>query len=86
MGTEEFQMVFMDLYPGGSEDPLANIFVCRRWGDHIKCEFWKICLAALWNVTGGDVIRSGEKDPQIEVIQEGEADDWNRVSGGAGEK
>lgn len=26
---------------------------------------------------GGDVIRSGEKDPQIEVIQEGEADDWN---------
>ena len=39
MGTEEFQMVFMDLYPGGSEDPLANIFVCRRWGDHIKCEF-----------------------------------------------
>ena len=50
-GTEELQMVFMDLYSGGNEDPLANIFVCQGWEDHIKFEFWKIYLAALWNVT-----------------------------------
>ena len=49
--TEELQRVFMDFYSDGNEDPLANIFVCQGWGDHIKFEFWKIYLAALWNVT-----------------------------------
>ena len=38
-GTEELQMVFMDLYSGGNEDPLANIFVCQGWEDHMKFEF-----------------------------------------------
>ena len=50
-GTEELQSVFMDLYSDGNEDPLANVFVCQGWGNHIKFEFWKIYLAALWNVT-----------------------------------
>ena len=49
--TEELQSVFMDLYSDGNEDPLANVFVCQGWGNHIKFEFWKIYLAALWNVT-----------------------------------
>lgn len=29
----------MDFYSDGNEDPLANIFVCQGWGDHIKFEF-----------------------------------------------
>jgi len=37
--TEELQSVFMDLYSDGNEDPLANVFVCQGWGNHIKFEF-----------------------------------------------